>query len=814
MIFLVLVLIMSGVSYATENNETQDSTSNNIIYGNNYEETSINYKNSSCFTEDILNEELEYNKDINIENFNQEIDNINLYSNQSNNVKSSEENYLDNNIFCNENTKNMVKTQTINTKHIYVNPNLNINNPDGSSTKPYKTLSIAINKTSSGYDNIIHLSSGNHKITEPLTIKNTIHILGNSKYNTNISCNNNQGFIIRNYTNFKIEKVKLQYANGSKGGAIKTESHINLVITDCIFTKNKANNGAVLFCTGDYVKSNITNSRFEQNTGIQYGALQFGGSNSLFNIKNCVFTDNILTSKNYSESTGGAAIYSGTFSKVNIFNSSFSKNKAIWGNAILNGNHATIKIYYSNFTNNIADKNINGINKTKGGAIAIGSGYAEIRHCRFINNKADVGGAITFNSGESNLIANSIFQQNTAFTQAGAINNYGFLTVKNSIFIKNNGTRRGGAILDIGNNEMLIQNCSFIDNKVLTNRIEGTSMVPQGGAISIAGICHNVTIKNTTFNHNSAYYAGAIYSELQVKKIELEKTLFHNNTAQYGAAIVLAGETTMDTNNVSFNYNRALKKGGAIVVNGSIHGHFANTNFYKNIVSVTGDGDGGAIYINCYAMLDFNKCNFNNNQANQKGGVICSMSVVSISISYSNITNNKATVGSGIYLNNSKNYKTKKSQISIDTSVFVGNVGDRIFYSVKAYNDSWNNNIISTSWWGSNVIEPRSEFHFKIKNYFLLTITINNKRNDTITWTSNEININLTKLDYKEKTVCLSFTTIKEGKTLKYTDAFLPPRNFTLNNQSHVLYKNYIINNNSNKLFIKMDKQTIIINVI
>lgn len=807
----MLVLLICGVSFATDINETHDNMCNSITNENICEE--IGTKSiTTYFTEDT-NNEIDYKEENDLKQVDQDLDNNCIVSNKTDD-ENYEEQYLDNYLDFEDNTMLILKSQNSKTKHIYVNPTSNINNPDGSSSKPYKTLNIAINKTLAGYDNIIHLSSGNHQITQTITISNRIHIIGNSQTSTSISCNNKRGFNVNNNTIFTIEKVKVQNANYSQGGVFKIGSNIKFVINDCIFTKNKARNGVVLFCAGNNVKSNITNSRFEQNTGYQFGALQLGGSNSLFNIKSCIFADNVLTSKKYSESTGGAAIYAGTFAKVNIYDSIFSRNKAIWGNAILNGNHATIKIYNSNFTNNIADKNINGINKTKGGAIAVGSGYAEIRQCRFINNKADIGGAITFNSGEPNLIVNSIFQQNTAYTQAGAINNYGSLTLKNSIFTKNNGTRRGGAILDIGNNEISIQNCSFKDNTVLTTKIEGTSMVPQGGAISISGTCHNISIKNTTFNHNSAYYGGAIYSELQVKKIELEKTLFYNNTAEYGAAIVLAGETTIDTNNVSFNYNRALRKGGAIVVNGSIHGHFANTNFQKNIVSVNGDGDGGAIYINCYAMLDFNKCNFNNNQANKKGGVICSMSVVSISMSYSNITSNKATIGSGIFLNNTKNYKTKKSQINIDTSVFAGNVGDRIFYSVKAYNNSWNNNIISTSWWGSNVIEPRSEFHFKIKNYFLLTITINNKRNDNIVWTKNEININLTRLDYQGKTVCLSFTTIKEGNTLKYTDAFLPSRTFKLKENNNLfttkmIYVNYKLNSNLNTIQINLDNQMI-----
>lgn len=796
-IFVLFTLLFVSISFANEINETNPSINTNISANQDIiESDTLENINKEIFTEDILNEKNEYDITNDLNEISKEnIDEYKTKINYENNEKS---------------------TQTLPTKHIYVNPNANINNQDGSSSHPYRNISYAVSQTLAGYNNIIHLSSGNHYVPNVILITKTISIIGNSKTNTNITCNLNQGFKIKPNSNLTIEKVRMQNANYSQGGAILAEVNSTININDCIFNNNNANNGAVLFTSGTGIKSNITYTHFENNTDVRYGLLHIGGSNSIFNINNCYFSNNIITGNTFGSYSGGAAIYSSNYGTINIYKCVFHNHKSNWGNAILNGNHATLNVSYSNFTTNIANQNTGSSDKTKGGAIAIGSGYAEIKNCYFYNNKADVGGAISINSGETALILSSIFQQNEAYTQGGAINNYGTLTVKNSRFIKNYGTRRGGAILDIGNNEILVENSRFVDNRVLTSALTGSSMVPQGGSISISGECHNFIIKNSTFNHSSGYYGGAIYSETDVKMITIENTLFHNNTACYGASIIIAGETTVISNNNSFNYNRALRKGGSIIINGSVQANFNNTQFKNNQVSTSGDGDGGAIYIISYSRLDFNNCNFNNNFANLKGGAICSKSVVKITISRSNITNNKATTGSGIYVDNSDNYQSQESKISIDTSSFLNNTGNYLFYSVKTYNSIWNNNIISNSWWGSNVIPSNSVYNFYVKNYFLLTITINNNNINNIVWTNNNININLTNTNYINSQVSLSFTTVKEGNNLNYPDAFLPPREFSIkenNNQpiQQVIYISYQLNTNLNKIEITLDNQKITI---
>lgn len=785
LVFLVCLLLCVSVSFAEDVNAT-DTSSNHEITG----QHNLNHTN-------MVKDSNNYEK-----------------TNTSNNLIKKTSISSSNSSTIKEASSTPTKV-----KKIYVNPKANVTKQDGSSKNPYTTIQLAVNKCLKGYNNIIILSQGNHLLTKTVQITKTISIVGSGKYKTNITCKSNQGFRMSAGANLTIEKLRMQNAYYSQGGAILAAKNTTLVINDAIFNKNSGNNGAVVFGSGGNIRANITNSQFNSNKAVIFGAaLHLGGYGSIYNIDNCTFTKNILTDTNYSHSTGGAAVYASSYATVNINNSVFSANQALWGNAVLNGNHATLNVTNSKFTGNIAKNNSANANRTKGGAIAIGSGYAEIGNCYFYNNRADIGGAITVNSGESVLIYSTIFQTNLAYVHAGAINNYGTLTIRDCTFNNNNGNRRGGALVDIGNTEVIVENSTFNDNRVLTKKLSGPSMVPQGGAISISGSSTLFTIKNSVFNHNSAYYGGAIYSEIDVQVLTITNTLLRNNTSCFGGAIIVAGETTFNVENSSFNYNRALRKGGAILINGSSQGNFKNTNFTNNYVSDTNDGDGGVIHILCYARLGFSFCNFDNNYAKLRGGVICSVSGATVTITKSNITNNKATTGSAIYIDNSKSYKTQKSKIIIDTSIIFNNSGKYVLYSVKSYDATWNNNRISTSWWGSNVVPKNSTYNFNLKNYFLLTITIDNQVLNT-NWVKNTITSTVNRTVNANRDLIVSLTTIKEGNILRYTDAFLPPVKFSIieNNKKYVqkeLYVYYHLDLSLKKVIVSLNNQKITLNII
>ena len=199
------------------------------------------------------------------------------------------------------------------------------------------------------------------------------------------------------------------------GGAICF--HYWGVVDNCNFTSNNATDrgGAIYF--GNNV-GNVRNCNFNDNTARSYGAICFYNSGKLINctfnnnhakneggairlssgtIENCNFTRNHAYS-------GGAIYCYGSKYNVNIINSNFKSNAAIYlGGAVYfysNGGDLT----KCNFTNNSA---------SQGGAIMMGSG--NVINCNLTNNNASSGSAIyLFYDSTDTIIKNSIFLNNKA----------------------------------------------------------------------------------------------------------------------------------------------------------------------------------------------------------------------------------------------------------------------------------------------------------------------------------------------------------------------------------------------------------------
>jgi predicted outer membrane repeat protein len=360
----------------------------------------------------------------------------------------------------------------------------------------------------------------------------------------------------------------------------------------------------------------------------------------------------------------------------------------------------------------------------------------------------------------------------------------------------------------------LIDNCTFKDNRVSTKKIEG-KITPVGGAIVIMGACTQFTVKNTVFDHNSAYKGGAIYSNINVMWINLINDKFHNNTACFGGSIVITGETTLTVERCRFTYNRAVRRGGAIQILGLVQANFHQTTFNNNIVNQSSDCNGGVISVEYYSRLGFTSCNFENNFANLKGGIIYSLSVVNIRIVESNITNNTALIGSALHLDNFKNSSTFNNKIIFDETSFVNNNGKFIVYSFKQYNQKSNYNILRACWWGSNYVPNNVTHNFMILNYQLVTITLNDININT-NWLKKDVSIVVNRTKNLDKNLIISTATIKENNTYRYPDAFLPTRKISIKeNNNKVIYKNlyvyYHLNMNLNTIVINMDNQKITI---
>ncbi len=138
---------------------------------------------------------------------------------------------------------------------------------------------------------------------------------------------------------------------------------------------------------------------------------------------------------------------------------------------------------------------------------------------KLINGDAGAGGAVSISGTFSNVVAtisNSTISNNTA-TEAGAIENFGNLTIINST-ISNNSTGffGPGAIRNRGGAELSLINSTVVNNETLAT----------GGAISNASV---FTITNSTITGNNAGASGEAIINLGGSTLTLNNSLIVGN---------------------------------------------------------------------------------------------------------------------------------------------------------------------------------------------------------------------------------------------------------------------------------------------
>ena len=419
------------------------------------------------------------------------------------------------------------------------------------------------------------------------------------------------------------------------GGAIHC---INLYIKNPSFIKNYADlYGGAIYCVNSYINNTIFvgnhveydggaiysegetyiyNSTFEENKATISTPIRcFGGairSDKLITVDSCIFNNNHADNRggaiyaenikitnsnftnNYAKNYGGA-VFASTITST-VYNSTFTKNKVTGddGGAIYINNKCTFEISKSLFEENTA--------KDRGGAIYLDSSSANIKlsDCSFTDNHADSKGGAIYNCGEI-IIKDSNFTNNTA-KYAGAVYTGKITqTVSHSTFTKNQATSDDGGAVYINNKcTFEISECIFKEN----------TAKDRGGAIYLDSSSANIKLSDCSFTDNHAdSKGGAIYN---CGEIIIKDSNFTNNTAKYAGA-VYTGKITQTVSHSTFTKNQATTD------------------------------DGGAIYIEHECNSEFISCRFEENTAQDRGGVICTNNVgVNLKISYSTFIGNKA----------------------------------------------------------------------------------------------------------------------------------------------------------------------------
>ena len=412
----------------------------------------------------------------------------------------------------------------------------------------------------------IHLNgyySAQNKDSHVYVNKN-INIVGGSDTvldGKNISCIFS---IQKTGSNCQISNLKFVNGMSGHGGAMIVLGK-NVVIKDSVFENNYADYAGAAI----YVCSIFNDS----------GKYPEEGENLI--IKNCNFTNN------FAQVAAGAIGVYGNNTKVIGCNFVSNKvkptsNHEAYGGAIQIGrdeyNLCSYVVNCSFINNGAIGRNLN---NSHGGAGCVRAGII-YQNCKFINNSAGQGGALTYHASGS---------------------------IEDCVFINNSAKLYGGALstgyID-GDMELIVVNCNFEQNNA-----------PYGGAVQLKG-----------------------------KNIEIHKSIFNKNIAAIngGAINIIAKTVTVD--DVEFNKNIANVNGGAIYINGDkttiVDSSFIANEAIPDAKKLD-DGLGGAIYVNS-SSATINKNIFNNNIARNGSAIYYDKSGLNCIISDNAMAENQAWV--------------------------------------------------------------------------------------------------------------------------------------------------------------------------
>ena len=321
-------------------------------------------------------------------------------------------------------------------------------------------------------------------------------------------------------------------------------------LSDVVISGNSAENGAGSYfrlssfdATNCAWNNNIANTSADEDTPFGAGAF----------ISGCTYTfDNCDVSGNISEYSAG-----GIFNSNSIFeieNSTFTGNLGTFGGASANYNIETNGMYRNcQFISNRAN--------TSGGAGSVGFlAQVAFEDCMFIQNMADFGGALFVQNDSTTLnVINSDFNRNSCANNGGAVSSIASTNV--GIFgcdFSSNQGNVGGALFysadSLRYGQLRVDKTIFAENTAFN----------QGGAININN-ANDVEIKSSLMYSNVAQSgAGGAIINNAFDGLNSEITLINNtiadNESTIGAGIAhFQDDSSLGNiiflNNILFNFN-------------------------------------------------------------------------------------------------------------------------------------------------------------------------------------------------------------------------------------------------------------------
>lgn len=222
-----------------------------------------------------------------------------------------------------------------------------------------------------------------------------------------------------------------------------------------------------------------------------------------------------------------------------IFNLSGSSNNSTFDSLILrNGNAGALR----------------------GGAVVVNTGVqASFTNITFANNQAERGGALQVSNGGLAIVTRSRFNDNTASFRGGAIHVEGGTLALRQSALNNNaitgGTGDGGGIYVL-NGVLIVENTLFNENTAVTN----------GGALFVQS--SNSSVNFATIVNNSANSGGGIYvTNGGGQPFQLNNSILADNTAVAGGGALHVANGSITGEFVNFFNNNPGDFGTIIITN-------------------------------------------------------------------------------------------------------------------------------------------------------------------------------------------------------------------------------------------------------
>ena len=464
-------------------------------------------------------------------------------------------------------------------------------------------------------------------------------VVGNSVFDSNDIVNRGSasvdygGAAIYNWKEGTLKVTNSNFTNNIKNykngdnlvGAITTIGNATVIGSN--FVNNSGRWGGAISATGAELRKNsstltVSNTIFKDNSALYAGAVYIWGSN--YNIADCVFDNNTAFGKGNmtpNNNNGGALVVS-QVSRFNepitgtISGSKFINNKAQYGGAAY-FNKGFVTITDSVFENNVAT--------AEGGAVGFSHASVKdlvvsINNSSFVGNKAPVAGAIFTNVDSK--ITNSNFINNSAAKIGGAICNVNDLTVENSKFVNNTPQAiHNSKELHLGIETFTdLQNAIDLVDGILTLDSD-IAMTDDEAAGFVNGVAINKDIVIDGKGHTiSAEDLGRIFSIGEGFTVTLTNATLINGKADKGGAIYNDGSLTLSdvklSDNAADSYGGAVFNNGHLVVGNSVF----DSNDIVNRGSASVDYGGAAIYNWYDGVLTVSGSNFTNNIKNYKNG--------------------------------------------------------------------------------------------------------------------------------------------------------------------------------------------------